>query len=283
LPAENHTVNPSFNIKSTTAVTDAHLFVFAGRQGIAFAALDRQRNMFTGISVYHFQNDSTDAERHTSLQQILENEPAANQFFSKTDIVWCTEQSIITPQAFFDRDNAAAMLELVFGDAGEYTVKNELLLKQQAYNVYRLDKATEKIIMARFNGAIQSHQSSLLVNFESARKDLLYCNFYPGSFTVMLRKDRQLQAIQTFYYSTPEDAAYYLLNICRRFGVDAAEMTITASGMIDESSSLYRELYKYFLQIDFFESPDSFAYSEEIKTYPAHYFSHLFATAACVL
>lgn len=276
-------MNPSFNIKAVTVASNAHLFVFAGKQGAAFAVLDRQLDMFTSVSVYHFTNDMTAAERSSSFQQILNNETAAQQVYSKTDIVWCTEQSIITPQSFFNRDGAASMLDLVFGDAGAFAVKHELLLKQHAYNVYRMDAGIEKMVMAKFPSAVQSHESSLLVNFNSSKNDLLYCNFYPGSVTVMLRKGYQLQAIQTFYYSTPEDAAYYLLNTCRRFDVNAAEMVITASGMIDESSNLYRELYKYFLHIDFCELPDTFTYSDEIKTYPAHYFSHLFATAACVL
>jgi Protein of unknown function (DUF3822) len=283
LPAENQTVNPSFNIKSTATATDVHLFVFAGNQGVAFAELDRGTNMFTGVRVYHFLNDMTATERDSSLQQVLSNDFASSFPHTKKDIIWCTGQSIITPQSCFNRDTAAAMLDLVFGDAGAFAVKHELLLKQQAYNVYRVADAMEKKCTSQLPGAVQSHQSSLLVNLYSSKKELLYCNFYPGSVTVMLRKEYQLQVIQTFNYNTPEDAAYYLLHCCRCFDVVPGDTVLTACGMIDMSSNLYRELYKYFLQIDFCELPDAFVYCDEIKTYPAHYFSHLFATAACVL
>lgn len=283
MPAENQTVNPSFNIKSTIAATDAHLLVFASKQGMAFAVLDKHRNMFTGISVYHFGKDAAGTSFLKNAEEVLRDEVLVHQYFDKTDIIWCTEQSIITPQSFFNRDTNAAMLDLVFGDTGEFAVKHELILKQHAYNVYRLDKHVEKLVTDKFPRAMQSHQSSLLVNLESSKKDMLYCNFYPGCVAVMLRKEYQLQVLQTFDYETPEDAAYYLLNVCSQFAVAAAETAVTASGMIDESSSLYKELYKYFLSIDFFELPDNFTYTDELKTYPAHYFSHLFATAACVL
>lgn len=283
MPAEIQTVHPSFNIKSSVAASDAHLLVFASKQGMAFAVLDRQRNMFTGLSIYHFGKEPAGTSFLKNAEAVLRDEEAVHQYFFKTDIIWCTEQSIITPQSFFNRDTNAAMLDLVFGDSGEFTVMHELILKQHTYNVYRLDKPVEKLFTDQFPRAVQSHQSSLLLQIEDSKKDLLYCNFYPGSVTIMLRKEHQLQAIQTFEYDTPEDAAYYLLNMCRQFDVNAAETSVTASGMIDESSSLYKELHKYFLHIGFFELPDMFTYTDEIKNYPAHYFSHLFATAACVL
>ena len=55
------------------------------------------------------------------------------------------------------------------------------------------------------------------------------------------------------------------------------------SGMIDVDSSLYSELFKYFLNMEFAILPGNFNYADAIKEQPAHYFSHLFATALCVL
>ncbi len=283
MPAENHIVKPSFSIQSNAAVTDAHLFVFAGGSGISFAVLDRQRNMFVSLCIYQFANDKTADEKNVLLGDIISNEVTAQQFYSKTDIIWCVPQSIITPQSFFTREYSGEMLDLVFGDAGTHTVKHELVLKQHAYNVYRVDGATEKKITGKFPAAVQWHQSSLMLNFEADKKNWLYCNFNPGSLTIMLRKNSRLQCLQVFEYNTPEDAAYHILNVCNRFETAAGDTMVCVSGMIDETSALYSEVYKYFSAISFFELPDVFAYSDDIKSYPAHYFSHLFATAACVL
>lgn len=225
----------------------------------------------------------TVAEKLTAAADVLQTEPLLQQVYAKTDITWCTPQGIITPQLLFNRENCSEMLAMVFGDAGSHTVKHELVLKQQCYNMYRLDTAFEKTMTAKFQDAVQWHHYSLLVNFEPHRKDIFYCNFNPGSITVMLRADNRLQCLLDVEYDTPEDAVYHLLNICQRFEVVAGDTMITASGMIDESSVLYRELYKYFSGIAFFGLPDIFTYSDDIKSYPPHYFSHLFATAACEL
>ena len=75
----------------------------------------------------------------------------------------------------------------------------------------------------------------------------------------------------------------HYLNICQSFETDATQAVLTISGMVDADSNLFTELHKYFLQINFANLPDNFNYTHEIKNYPAHYFSHLFATALCVL
>jgi hypothetical protein len=101
--------------------------------------------------------------------------------------------------------------------------------------------------------------------------------------TVLLRKQGQLQLIQNFEFNTPEDVAYHVLNVCKNFEVDASATVVTVSGMIDANSNLYNGLYKYVASVKFYELPGNHNYAAAIKEHPAHYFSHLFALASCVL
>jgi len=64
--------------------------------------------------------------------------------------------------------------------------------------------------------------------------------------------------------------------------VPADSVTVDISGMIDKKSNLFASIYKYFLHIEFDKLPGDFTYYEGIKDHPPHFFSHLFATAACV-
>jgi hypothetical protein len=279
LPAENHTVKPSFIIHTAEGIAGKHLFIFPAKQGIAFIALQNDEHIFTDVLVYHTENGLLEND----LQRILTDSFFLRESFSNVDIVWSVAESIIVPQAFFSRDKYSAMLDLVYGSAGNWHVKSELLLSQNMYNTYRVEATTENIILQKFPAAIQSHQATAMVNFNPAEKELLYCNFYPGSLTVLLRKNNQLQLVQNFNYATPEDAAYHLLNVCQRFEVNAIETVITASGTIDENSNLYRELYKYFSAINFCKLPEGFLYADDINELPQQYFCHFITAATCVL
>ncbi len=279
LPAENQTVKPSFIIHTAEGVAVKHLFIFPAKQGIAFIALQKDENIFTDVLIYHAANGLLEND----LQQILNDSFFLQESFSKVDVVWNTVENIMVPQAFFNQEKCAGMLDLIYGSAGAWQVKWEQVLSQNIYTAYRVAATIENTVTQKFPAAVQSHQASAMASFLPAEKELVYCNFYPGSLTVMLRKNNQLQVIQNFDYTTPEDAAYHLLNVCQQFDVTAAETTITASGTIDENSSLYRELYKYFLGISFYDLPDNFLYADEIKEHPQQYFSHFFAAASCVL
>ena len=112
--------------------------------------------------------------------------------------------------------------------------------------------------------------------------DELFVGFQTNHLTMMLCKEGRLQVIQHFEYSSPEDAAYHLLNACRSFEVLPDKVHLHISGLIDERSGLYEALYKYFLNIEFDKLPAGFSFTEEIKDHPSHFFSHLFYQASCV-
>ncbi len=278
MPPENHTVKPSFIIHTQEGVAGKHLFVFAANKGITFIALQKEENIITDVLVYPAPTGLLEKD----LQQMLTDTFFLQQSFSKVDIVWGVKESIIVPHTFFNKEKCSDMLNLVYGSAGKWQVLSELMITQNAYNIYKVDEAILKIVLQKFPTALQSHQSTAMVNFMPAEKDLLYCSFYSGWLTVLLRKDSQLQVIQNFEYAEPEDAAYHLLNVCKQFHLNATETVIYASGMIEENSNLHREVYKYFAAINFFSLPEHFLYAEEISNLPQQYFSHFISVASCV-
>jgi Protein of unknown function (DUF3822) len=284
LPAENHTVNPSFNITTeNTPLNKPNLFITAGKQGISFIQLDTDSSTFISVLVYHFAKHLTAAAVAEEINNIVSAENLSQQHFKKIFVAWCFDENVLVPHEYFDAGNSKEMLELVHGDLMQGTVQNELVTAHNLHTVYKIPAAVKNIFNNYFPFCIQSHQSSSLINFEKNNKDLLYCNFYPEHLTVLLRKNDQLQVIQQFEYASPEDAVYHLLNVCQSFETDAPKTILTVSGMIDTDSSLYSELYKYFQCVNCADLPASFNYADEIKNHPKHYFSHLFATASCVL
>ena len=283
MPAENQAVNPSFNITTNTTVAGKPvLLIQVGRQGISFTQLDSDSNTFIAVQVYHFAKHTSDTDIADAINDILKAGDLEQQHFKKIFVTWCFDENVLVPHEYFEGNDIAAMLDLVYGDATQATVLHEPVLAHDLHSVYRIPVAVKNIFNHWFPFCIQNHQAALMINLGKGNKNLLYCNFYPGLLTVLLRKNGQLQLIQNFEFTTPEDVVYHLLNICRSFETPA-DINLMVSGMIDANSSLHTELYKYFLNIEFTTLPGNFNYADAIKDQPAHYFSHLFATALCVL
>ena len=284
MPAENQTVTPSFNISPPhNPSIKPYLLVQAGKQGISLIALDADSNTFITVQVYHFAKHLSYSNIAEEINILLSADNLLQQHFKKIFITWCFDENILIPQQYFDSSTAAAMLQLVYGDASACTVQTELVLTQNLYVAYNIPAVVKSVFNNWFPFAIQTHQAAALINIDKEQKDVLYCNFYPNHLTVLLRRGGQLQVIQNFEYNTPEDAVYHLLNVCQSFETAAIQTGLTVSGTIDADSSLYTELHKYFLEITFTKLPDNFSYTAAINNYPPHYFSHLFAIASCVL
>ena len=174
------------------------------------------------------------------------------------------------------------MLQLVYGDIAERSIKSDLMYKYNLYNIYGVPAGVFSLINAKFPTAIHTHEYSVLPDIIKPGGNHLYCIFGNSYINVMLIKDHKLQVIQHFYYQSAEDAVYYLLNICQVYDATTADVMVHLSGMIEKESILYREVYKYFLNIEFEKLPENFNYSDEIKKLPQHLFSHLFAIVSCV-
>ena len=249
--------------------------------GISIFILDND-NYFRNVLIYSFPVEMQAAEFTKEIKRILQSEDLLQKQYKKTNIFWSFPESILVPPEFMDRDTNNEMLGLVYGDANGGVVKNDFLYKHNLHNVYRVPVNIHDIFSSQFSSGSQTHQYSLLVDRKPGDGNELVAVFYTNSFTVMLRKPGALQVVQSFTYNNPADAAYHLLNVCQSFGVAPDSVTLHISGLVDESSNLYAAIYNYFLNTRFDELPGNFEYREEIKAHPQHFFSHLFALAACV-
>jgi hypothetical protein len=186
------------------------------------------------------------------------------------------------PNELYEAGSNTGMLQLLYGDAVTGTVKSDFIFRHNIHNVYRIPAIVINALPDSFQYAHQTHQYSLLPDLAEKTGNVLMVIFYSNSFTAMLTKEGKLQVIQHFEYRNADDVAYHLLNICESFDCTANETVLYASGMIDTASNLYATLYKYFLNIQLATLPAGNTYAEEIKNYPAHFFSHLFTMATCV-
>lgn len=181
-----------------------------------------------------------------------------------------------------NEDRNINMLNLVFGDARQGTIRSDFLYKHNLHNVYRLPDANADIFAACLPVATQTHLFSALVNRDMPAGDHLFTVFYSNSITIMLCKGGNLQVIQNFVYNNTDDCVFHLLNVCKGFDVQPDAAMLHINGMIDEKSGLYAAIYKYFLNIAFDKLPEDRTYTDEIKDHPPHFFSHLFELASCV-
>ena len=274
-------MHPSFNIRSDNSnAAQLQLFVQTGRQSISLITLDAADKKFCDLVVYHFDQRLASTELAEQVKEIFEQEQLLEKQYTKTDVIYAFNESILTPHEVFNSVSNEEMLDVVFGDAFVQVIKSDFMYRNNLHNIYRIPTEIDSVMTQQFSSANFTHQYSLLPTALKASE--LAAVFYPNTMIVFLCSNNKLQLIQSFDYSIPEDAAYHLLSVCKNFDVQLSQVNLSLYGMIDQDSPLFTTLYKYFMNISFAKLPEDFIYTEEIKNFPGHYFSHLFSIASCV-
>ncbi len=270
----------AFNIQPVTEEKiPLHLLIEAGNYGVSLIWFSKDPFAVKGLVVYNFFNTDIAAELddvfrlHGNFKNI-----------SSTTICYNFKESLLVPVAYYQPSINTEILSQIYGEDATSYIKTDFINAANIYNIYRIQRDIELTFSRIFPSATIFHSSSLQVELlhTGEKNTNLYCTIFHNTIKVILYRNSVLQIVQQFNYNTPADVAYHLLNVCHQNEVRADETNLKLNGMVDGHSILYKELYSYFINIDFENLPEQVPVQEEMKMLPAHFFSHLTALASCV-
>lgn len=210
-------------------------------------------------------------------KRFFKDHPLLSGNFKRVFIIYSFPESVLVPFEMYNPQKNSTILNMIHGDLTENNaVLSDTIIDIQAYNIYRIPSQLKKNLEMQFPSAETIHQYSVLARNESSDGNRLSVIFYPNKIVAALKKDGNLLLANSFVYKTAEDVSYTLLNICSQFQMD--NVAIEASGLIEKNSGLYKEIYKYFEQVSFANIPGGISLTDDILTYPPHFFCHLFTT-----
>jgi hypothetical protein len=230
----------------------------------------------------YFTTDDKDEENLPG--KILQMYGVWNERFHKVIVGYSFSEKLLVPDAIYKYEQAETLLNATFGPGVHNTIIAEPVANRQLHTVFRMPTVMYEWMANKFNNAQYVHTVSLLLKKDiDSHKDLLRVDIKNESFSVAVFKDGQLQLAENRDYTSPEDVLYYLLKITLQFSLSQQDVRLILSGLIEEESTLCRELYKYFIHLDFENIPEGIKPDEVFYEHPAHYFSSLLNLAACVL
>ncbi|MBX3253708.1 MAG: DUF3822 family protein [Chitinophagaceae bacterium] len=269
---ENETVDSS----------QCNLYMEVAAEYLLFGILDTGRNEFLALDYYHLDKYNT----FNHLKEILFNNGQLSQPYKAIRVVYNFPDCLVMPAEKYNAGLNAGMLNLVFGDLHKGEVLEDMVEVNGMNVVYRVPPALHDAIAARFPQAVFCHTYTAFLKRKAMEgqlpdADAAFLVFYEHKLLFSFFRDSKLQLIRTFEYETAEDVTYHLLNACRQLDADCEKTVFRISGLLDDHSSVYAELQKYFLQTELEQRPPEFAYNSAFDEYPAHFFTSLFSIALC--
>jgi Protein of unknown function (DUF3822) len=274
-------VKPTLHIKADTIPEPSQLILLmiAGENYFNYALLNRINQELVEFGYYSAEKISDE-----SWTAFLESDPVFSERYFLSAIAYNSAESLLVPSEFYKSEEMHFQHITLYGQNVQSALITEYLPDWKMYNVYRVPNSIHSALSRKFiTGKFWNIYSIHLKNCDRKDRNNILVDFQPDEFSVLVFKDAALHLAQTFAYSTPEDVLYYLLKICDQFDISQQDVKLSLSGLIEKDSSIYRELYKYFIYPDFEILPDGIRLADALNIYPAHYYSSISKLAACVL
>lgn len=221
------------------------------------------------------------------LQSVLASEKLEGIQFADVVFIHNQKEMVLVPSSMYKEDLNAVLIDTIHGDPMEYSISVDDVHQWELHNVFGSSSEMLGLVLDKYPQArqVQFMSACLRGIFRTLTEDinqLIKLYVLPSCFNLVVLKGEQLQIAKSFYYETPEDIIYHLLNVVDKFGMDVSEAIVEVSGLLDSSSATWKELRKYFLNISLENTPSFSGGNENSSELPPHYFTPFLLVPRCV-
>ena len=252
--------------------------MIAGTRHCNFAVMNYLSKELVEFGYYTAKEDAVE------YKKFFEETGALNNRYYQTAIAYDVNESVQIPAVIYKYEDGHLHLDAIYGRNIHTTVVSENMAGWNFYNIYRLPSDLHSAASWKFLSAKSWNiYSVLLKNISLNKDDVMIIDFKTDEFSFVVLKDNKLLLAKTFIYTSPEDVLYYLLKCCQQLNLSQQAVRLSLSGLIEKDSAIYRELYKYFINLEFGTLSADVKLAEALSVHPEHYFSSISKLAACVL
>ena len=227
------------------------LAIRVGKKHCAFSITDAAAGYLIKLAYY-----VSPEINETFLNELFTDEPDLNLDYSQVLVCYDHPESCIVPENLFRQDATGNLIQIVYGMSIGQAVIAEPVELRKLYNVFAVPKDVHERMRRKFSVGKYWHQYTLAIKNLSGQEvgSRLQVEFRKDDFTVICTDSSNLLLAKTYEYSTPPDVLFYLLRICRQYKLSQEKVKLEISGLVDQQSALYRELYQYFTNLQFRET-----------------------------
>lgn len=184
------------------------------------------------------------------------------------------DRSLLVPDEFMQAANEVALQQWVSGGRKNYDLYKDEVAVHDARQVYAVPQSITELLKDAGKNTAISHANSKLIQQPSSLPNCIICVLHQRKMKLIVYRHHALQLVQDYAYTTPADACYHMLNAIQLSGLEANDITLVVGGMVDKDSALFKEVEKYFLNIEFLPLAPGISLKENFNEYPGHFFSH---------
>jgi hypothetical protein len=272
---------------SVVKTTAEHLILSLriSNHSLETAVLDSVHSTVNAIECWDYSIDTDFVFASTIFDKIIEDSSFLKKQFEKIILLPDHNRYTLIPDKLFHENESKKYLVFNHGIDSNEKISIDHLTELQLRNIfwqpYELVKSAEKY----FTNVQYSHLISSLIRSFSKEKNLktnVLINYCGKRMDVIAFKDSQFVFCNSFFYESPADMIYFLLNVFQQTSISSSTL-IKLTGEIAKKSKEYELISKYFSNISFAKPPLNYNYYQELLQLPLHRYYGILNSFRCAL
>ncbi len=227
----------------------------------------KEKQLPEAVEVFNGHHTNTE-----DWQAMLQQSKLLNFNQVETLVVHAYPYMLPIPAFLYTTTSAAEQLALIHGTNTSFYTGGDVLERTSMVVAWQLPLYTYQFLRNHFYVLQVKHVVSGMIeagkNNNSTGGNIIV---YGNTSWVVLWQDGELQVAKFVSIGQADDLSYHLLNTCKQFELDPAEVNWEISGMAAENSPLWNAVTRFFEPVKVM--PCTVPLPEELQP---HYFAHLF-------
>lgn len=228
---------------------------------------DKDKNLPVAVEV--FNGDITKAGER---QLIMEQSRLLGYKDLETLVISAFPNILPVPSFLYTPTSAQEQLNLLFGQNNNLYTGGDVIAEHSMVLNWQMPTTVHQFLVNRFKVLQVRHLVTNLLNSfkqnEAAQGNIVV---YGSLVWIALWQNEQLLLAKSAEIGHADDLSYQLLNICKQFSIDPAQITWQLSGMVAQDSPMWAAVSRFFEHVE--EMPILVQLPEDL---PGYYFAHLF-------
>lgn len=258
------------------------LILYIGRDEVSYAIINDTDSTAVLLKSLRIKEAGNFFAYKLSVKDFFEQEELLKARYKSVTIGINVAPYTLIPARYFEESHREKYYSLNYPFDGSVVLRHDHIGAAKVVNIYSLDRFLLDTIENTFSQYTIKHGSSFLLddvlseNVYNQRKSM-YINMQKHHVDIIGLDKSNLVFLNTYYYQTPDDLLYYVLNTAQQMNFDHHKDECVLLGEVTEDYPQYLAIKRYISDVKFGDRPAYYHYCNEIlSVLPTNYHYNLF-------
>lgn len=265
------------------------LFCTVDPELISVAAVDREKNRYTGFEAFHFSKPLNDEQLTQKIAELTRQSTILQKIdFSHSSVQVSGSRFTLVPSALFKAEDAEQYFYFNHPKREGEEIHFDIINGFDAVNIYSVSTLLMTELKKIFENFSVHHQfASLLeasrIHAGNKSAKSMFIHIHSSYIEVIVSGEKKLIFANAFPFKGTEDGIYFVMMVCDRLSLNPEMVEVLVSGEIEKDGSFFKQLHKYIRHVSFSERSKTASFTYGFDELPLHYYHAAFSHILCEL